>query len=332
MNPHPDIDYYSLYQWMQNNAEFHPWAEQLLYHIQRGLDHKRFGDLTKWYQALSDIPPLDINCVHFSPSITIKSQKTDINPQLLNALQKLIPWRKGPFSIDGIDIDAEWRSDYKWLRIAPYLDNLKYQRILDVGCGNGYFMYRMLEQQPELLLGIDPSPRFVVQFYMIKKLLRMHAQWRDPAIHLLPIGIENIPDRLEAFDRVLSMGVLYHRKSPIDHISQCFDALKAGGQLILETLVVEDRALLFPQNRYAAMPNVWFIPSVDILVHWIERCKFIDVNVRDITTTSTDEQRQTRWMKYHSLANFLDNKNPKLTIEGYPAPIRATITATKPDK
>jgi tRNA (mo5U34)-methyltransferase len=32
-------------------------------------------------------------------------------------------------------------------------------------------------------------------------------------------------------------------------------------------------------------------------------------------------------MKFHSLAEFLDQENPSLTAEGYPAPIRAVFVA-----
>ncbi len=47
------------------------------------------------------------------------------------------------------------------------------------------------------------------------------------------------------------------------------------------------------------------------------------------SNTSTDEQRSTQWMQFHSLAQFLDPQDPDKTIEGYPAPRRAIITANK---
>ena len=44
---------------------------------------------------------------------------------------------------------------------------------------------------------------------------------------------------LRAFDTVFSMGVLYHRKSPIEHIEQLRNQLKDDGELVLETLVID---------------------------------------------------------------------------------------------
>ncbi|PMC22346.1 tRNA 5-methoxyuridine(34)/uridine 5-oxyacetic acid(34) synthase CmoB, partial [Klebsiella aerogenes] len=35
------------------------------------------------------------------------------------------------------------------------------------------------------------------------------------------------------------MGVLYHRRSPLDHLWQLKDQLAPGGELVLETLVIE---------------------------------------------------------------------------------------------
>ncbi len=55
-----------------------------------------------------------------------------------------MPWRKGPFSLYGVNIDTEWRSDWKWDRVLPHLSPLKGRLVLDVGCGGGYHMWRML--------------------------------------------------------------------------------------------------------------------------------------------------------------------------------------------
>jgi tRNA (mo5U34)-methyltransferase len=52
--------------------------------------------------------------------------------------------------------------------------------------------------------------------------------------------------------------------------------------------------------------------------------------VVDVNVTSTQEQRSTEWMSFHSLENFLDPDDHSKTIEGYPAPRRAIITANAP--
>jgi tRNA (mo5U34)-methyltransferase len=151
-------------------------------------------------------------------------------------------------------------------------------------------------------------------------------------VYVLPLGIDDVPPQLEAFDTVFSMGVLYHRRSPLDHILQLRDCLKPGGELVLETLVIEEdeNAVLMPEDRYARMGNVWFIPSVGMLEKWLRRCKLENIKLVDVTTTSLQEQRSTDWMTFQSLKDFLDPADTSKSIEGYPAPRRAVLTASKP--
>jgi tRNA (mo5U34)-methyltransferase len=144
-----------------------------------------------------------------------------------------MPWRKGPYSLYGVNIDTEWRSDWKWERVLPHLSDLTGRTILDVGCGSGYHMWRMIGAGAHLAVGIDPTQLFLCQFEAVRKLLG-----NDQRAHLLPLGIEQLP-ALNAFDTVFSMGVLYHRRSPLDHLWQLKDQLVDGGELVLETLVVE---------------------------------------------------------------------------------------------
>ncbi len=87
----------------------------------------------------------------------------------------------------------------------------------------------------------------------------------------------------------------------------------------------------FQGDRYAQMRNVYFIPSAAALKMWLEKCGFIDVRIVDACVTSTEEQRRTEWMTTESLADFLDPQDQRKTVEGYPAPLRAVIIATKPE-
>jgi len=172
---------------------------------------------------------------------------------------------------------------------------------LDVGCGNGYHCWRMLGADAERVIGIDPSAKFVFQFYAIKRFAGNHLP-----IDVLPLGIEHMPEKMAAFDTVFSMGILYHRRSPMDHLRELRQLLKPGGQLVLETLVIEgaEDQLLVPQDRYAKMPNVWFIPSPDMLLSWMSKNGLKNPRMVDISTTTIEEQRSTDWMKFESLADF----------------------------
>ncbi|MGB0956890.1 MAG: DUF1698 domain-containing protein, partial [Litorivicinus sp.] len=95
----------------------------------------------------------------------------------------------------------------------------------------------------------------------------------------------------------------------------------------LETLVIEgdENSVLVPPDRYARMKNCWFIPSVDALVSWCRKLGFAFVDCVDVTKTTSEEQRATNWVGGDSLAGALDPENPNLTIEGHPAPLRATL-------
>ncbi|TRY30196.1 tRNA 5-methoxyuridine(34)/uridine 5-oxyacetic acid(34) synthase CmoB [Aliiglaciecola sp. M165] len=303
-----------------------PWLEVLPAQLAVWQTQQLHGDFAKWQKLLKKLPQTNTsNC-------DIKSQVSfgttdDVDEytqkQIIGLLKQFKPWRKGPFNVHGIQIDTEWRSDWKWDRVLPHLDPLKDRQVLDIGCGSGYHMWRMLGEDAKLVVGVDPSQLFLMQFQAIK-----HFN-PDPRIHLLPIGVEQLPE-LKAFDTVFSMGVLYHRRSPIDFLHQLKMQLRTGGQLVLETLVVDgdDTTVLMAGERYAQMRNVWFLPSTQALSIWMSRVGFKDVKVVDVAVTTTQEQRQTDWMDSLSLEDFLDPNDPSKTIEGYPAPKRAVLIGT----
>lgn len=306
-----------------------PWLDTLPQQIADGLSDKRYGDLPAWRKALEQLPSVTASQVDLKNTVRIGAQ-ADCDPatrtQIRQALEQLIPWRKGPFWIHEIHIDTEWRSDWKWERVLPHIAPLKDRLILDVGCGNGYHCWRMLGEGAARVIGIDPSPRFVVQFHAVK-----HFAGNYP-LDVLPVGIEDLPPQLQAFDTIFSMGVFYHRRSPMDHLRELKEALRPGGQLVLETLVIDGKLgeVLVPEGRYAMMNNVWFLPSCDTMLSWLTKMGFRNPRVVDNCPTTAEEQRSTNWMRYHSLPEFLHPENPALTAEGHPAPIRAVFVAEVP--
>ena len=286
------------------------------------------GNLPRWQAAYEALPDLETGEVDFDSDLVRVGSSSKVDARQLqileNSLRHLCPWRKGPFSFFGLHVDSEWRSDFKWQRLLPHLPPLMGQRILDVGCGNGYHMFRMLGAGAAMVLGADPSMLFLAQFGSVKK----YAQ--SASCYLLPLGIEELPEA-QAFDMVFSMGVFYHRRSPFDFLRQLKMQLRAGGILVLETLVVEgdETSVLVPTDRYARMKNVWFLPSCQAMLHWLRKAGFSAPEVVDICPTSVEEQRTTSWMPGESLRECLNPDDDGLTVEGYPAPVRAIFIARR---
>ncbi|MGP4844662.1 tRNA 5-methoxyuridine(34)/uridine 5-oxyacetic acid(34) synthase CmoB [Marinobacter sp. 1Y8] len=305
------------------------WASQISDQLYRRFETNPHGDIARWQAALTQLPVLhDIDAEMNNAAITLSTQATLTDQQrgdLETGLRGLMPWRKGPFSFFGLDIDTEWRSDWKWDRVAPYLSDLEGRRILDVGCGSGYHCWRMAGAGARQVIGVDPGLLFLMQFFSVKDYLNA------PHVHMIPGRLEDLPPALNYFDTTFSMGVLYHRRSPLDHLLELRDTLRDGGELVLETLVTEgpEGYSLMPEDRYGMMRNVWFLPSCDTLMRWLERTGFRNARVVDVTATSTEEQRSTDWMRFQSLEDFLDPNDPTRTVEGYPGPLRATIVAEK---
>ncbi|GAA6144265.1 tRNA 5-methoxyuridine(34)/uridine 5-oxyacetic acid(34) synthase CmoB [Thalassolituus maritimus] len=314
-------------------GRFAPWGKVLPEQLQLFLHDKEHGDQARWLTALSSLPEITPDqCDLTAHNLRIsKAGLTENDSSAIEAgLRGLMPWRKGPFQFFDTHVNTEWRSDWKWDRVAPHLAPLTGRNILDVGCGSGYHMWRMLGEGAGRVVGIDPSRLFLMQFQAYKRYAERTLGKLN--IDLLPLRMEDVPARLRAFDTTFSMGVLYHRKSPIDHLQELRDTLRPGGQLVLETLVIEGALgeVLMPEDRYAMMRNVWFLPSVETLLLWCRRAGLRNARVVDLNQTSLDEQRSTDWMRFNSLPDFLDPQDNNKTAEGYPAPLRVVVLAESP--
>ncbi len=320
------LHYFTTFIEELKDSDLESLANQLPEFIASGLCEKRFGDLAGWRKALESLPAVNSDVIDLKNDVSIGST-TDISlalqQQVRSPLEQLIPWRKGPYHIHGTFIDTEWRSDWKWNRVIKHLAPLKNRSVLDVGCGNGYHCWRMYGEGAARVIGIDPSPRFVIQFLMLKHFIG------NVPVDVLPMAMEQMPTNLQAFDTTFSMGVLYHRRSPMDHLLELKGTLKPGGQLVLETLVIDgpEGSVLVPEGRYAMMNNVWFLPTTETLISWLRKCGFKNPKLVDLNQTSLEEQRRTDWMHFHSLEQFLDPTDINKTAEGHPAPLRAVFVA-----
>lgn len=326
---HQAIDFNAFYTWLKD-SDLKIWHESLPALVANTMQDSRWGDMPNWQNVLDHLPDIKTDNCDFKTGASVGSAAeitSQLREQLKENLMGLHPWRKGPYELFGLTINTEWRSDWKWDRLTPHIKPLHNRLVLDVGCGSGYHCWRMLGEGANRVIGIDPSVKFVFQFHAIKKYAGLHLP-----IDVLPLGIEHMPSKLKAFDTVFSMGILYHRRSPMDHLRELKELLRPGGQLVLETLVVEgsEGYALVPEGRYAKMPNVWFLPSTKTLVSWLRKQGFSNPRVVSVNATSQEEQRSTDWMTFDSLDKFLDPSDSNKTIEGYPAPLRAIVVAEIP--
>ena len=311
-----------MYESLQKQWPDNHWLTALCDLAEVRLRHHPHGDLAKWRIALATLPATQHAATLSGPAPVLGNVALD-QEALHETLMKLHPWRKGPLCLGGMKIETEWRSDWKWDRVAPHID-LNGHRILDIGSGNGYFGLRMLGAGAEWVIGIDPTVLFVMQWLACR-----HFSGDIPN-YVLPLGIEDLPDIPVDLDTVFSMGVLYHRKDPVHHLNRIHSLLKRGGTMVLETLVLpksREGDLLVPEGRYARMRNVWAVPGTKCLLQWVEEAGFRTAKVVDITPTTTGEQKSTQWMRFESLEQALDPLIPAMTVEGLPAPVRAIVIA-----
>ena len=284
------------------------WSGQLLPLVEQRMSDSYHGDFGRWQAAVEQLRAAN-----------------SVNERRKLLLQ-LAPWRKGPFDVGGVHIDAEWRSDFKWARLSDTVAPLAGRNVLDVGCGNGYYALRLHEESANAVLGIDPTLLYVMQFFAVT------YDCEPLPVKVLPLRMHELPDTPRVFDTTFSMGVLYHQRSPIDHLRQLRDTLRPGGQLVLETIFIpgNESCACTPEDRYARMKNVWLLPTVSELTTWLQRTGYRDIEIVDESKTSPEEQRATEWMSFESLADALDPNDLSKTVEGWPAPRRVIMTASAP--
>jgi len=235
----------------------------------------------------------------------------------------MLPWRKGPFGINDLFIDSEWQSQIKYNLLEPHFD-LQDKVVGDIGCNNGYYLFRMQTQQPKKLVGFDPSAIYCSQFQFIDHFVRSNITYEM-------LGVEHVEFYEHKFDTLFCLGVLYHRSDPVGMLKSLYKGLNKDGELILDTFMIDgaEEIVLTPKERYSKIPNIYFIPTVNALKNWCYRAGFAEVEVLEIKKTDLNEQRKTKWIETQSLEDFLDPNDPDKTVEGYPAPKRVYIKAFK---
>ncbi|MEA2050549.1 MAG: tRNA 5-methoxyuridine(34)/uridine 5-oxyacetic acid(34) synthase CmoB [Campylobacterota bacterium] len=270
-----------------------------------------------------DTKTLDIKLQDYLTTGSLDDVSKDDLTLIEEQAKKLIPWRKGPFSLCGVDIDSEWQSNLKYNLLRPHF-NLEDKIVADVGCNNGYYMFRMLEDKPKKLIGFDPSAIFKTQFDFVNHFVNSNIEYEL-------LGVEHLEFYEHKFDFIFMLGVLYHRSDPIASLKSLARSLNPNGEIIVDSFMIDgdQETALCPKDRYAMIPNIYFIPTVNCFKNWLHRAGFKDIELIEITTTDDKEQRVTPWTFGMSLDDFRDPNDFSKTVEGYPAPKRAYLKAKK---
>ncbi|WP_144666577.1 tRNA 5-methoxyuridine(34)/uridine 5-oxyacetic acid(34) synthase CmoB [Campylobacter jejuni] len=272
------------------------------------------------YIKIQELKALNLTCNFFLNESVNLSTNSQAKDEILAIAKELKPWRKGPFKIDDLFIDTEWQSFIKFNILKPFMSEISQKCVADIGCNNGYYMFKMLEFNPAKLIGFDPSIKYRLQFELINALAKTPIKYEL-------LGVEDLPNYALKFDVIFCLGVIYHRSDPVKMLKDLKAGLNKNGIVFLDTMYIEDEReiALVPNKTYSKIPNIYFVPSIRALKNWCEKAGFKEFEVLATKKTDENEQRKTEWIDSFSLENFLDPKDKNLTIEGYEAPKRVYV-------
>lgn len=255
-------------------------------------------------------------------TIVVEGEVED-SKKIEDIARSMMPWRKGPFKLFDTFIDSEWKSNIKYNLLRKHFD-LRDKRVADIGCNNGYYLFKMQEDKPKSLVGFDPSPLFKTQFDFINHFIKSDIKYEL-------LGVEHLEFYEEKFDFIFCLGVLYHRSDPVAMLKSLYRGLDKTGEVILDTFYIQgdEEICLSPASSYSKIPNIYFVPTIKALQNWCLRAGFSSFEVLERSKTSSNEQRKTSWIEGESLENFLDANDTSKTVEGYPAPARVYVKLTK---
>ena len=126
----------------------------------------------------------------------------------------------------------EYRHRHLKGRVQEWLSGRSFERVLEIGCGSGYFLFKVnesLRQSAKTLAGLEVS---------YEQLLKFCARFkRFPQVECLPVlaSAESIPLPDSSFDLVVSSEVLEHILHPDIAMREIYRVLKPGGTFCLTT-------------------------------------------------------------------------------------------------
>lgn len=235
------------------------------------------------------------------------------------------PWRKGPFEIHGVRIDGQWDSSLKWKRAlaaANLFGGIEGKRVCDVGCNNGYYLFRALEAGATFALGLDPAAAFEQQFQFLTRHLE------EPRVQFRRVGYQWLLEQTETFDVIFCMGVIYHQRNPYELLDALRESLAPGGVVVLETLGANlgDRVIV-PAGKYSGQGGIWMVPGPTAVLNMLKRSGF-GMNRMVDEWDARDEQQRTAFADLPPMREFYHESGSR-TVEGYEVPLRYLFVAKR---
>ena len=220
---------------------------------------KKDKRIAKWINLLSEMPILQDTNIDLFSGVHVKGNSNNSDEEVIESLLlQFLPWRKGPFKVNNIIVDSEWRSNLKWDRFLELDLDLKDKNILDVGSGNGYYAFRMLGQGAKAIFCLEPNLMHFSQFLAINHFIKTNK------IRMLPERLEILEMKSTFFDIVFSMGLLYHQRDVSAHLNSLRNRMTDIGQLVVETIIApkEYGDYLKPIGPYAVSYTHLTLPTI----------------------------------------------------------------------
>lgn len=206
---------------------------------------------------------------------------------------------------DGRIIEGACKLDGLKNRIAqfPIPQDLRGQRVLDIGAWDGWFSFEMERRGAEVLaIDVWDNPRF----RQIHEILRSRVEYRQIDVYELD------PCRVGRFDVVLFMGVLYHLKHPLlglERVCSVTDGMAAVDSFVLREkhrpgIEVERRPVMefYETDEFGGQTDNWVGPSLPCLLAFCRTAGFARTEFRGMLDFSAcvacyrqwDEPRETK--------------------------------------
>lgn len=115
------------------------------------------------------------------------------------------------------------------VKFKKYLDLLgikKSDKVLDVGCGEGIFLARIVKTYEADGTGVDISKKSIVTA----------KQWQSPRLHFQMADATRLPFPDESFNHVLSFDLLEHVQNQSKVLSEIVRVLRPKGSLLIYTI------------------------------------------------------------------------------------------------